>query len=71
MIKAFGNETDDWVGERIELYAGEAPYQDKMVPSVRVTPLMRAEGEEKKPKKPPPKPKGGSGGGDLNDDVPF
>jgi hypothetical protein len=66
MIKAFGSETDDWRGERVELYAGEAAYQGKMVPSVRVTPLMRAAGDEKKPKpKPPEAPD------DLADSIPF
>jgi hypothetical protein len=38
MIKAFGSETDDWIGERVELYEGEASYQGKTVPSVRLTP---------------------------------
>ena len=70
MIKAFGSETNDWLGECVELHEGEAPYQDKMVPSVRVTPLMRAAGEEKKP--PKPKPKGENGKrGDLDDEIPF
>ena len=70
MIKAFGSETDDWQGERIELYAGEALYDGKMVPSVRLTALMRAAGEEKK--EPAPKPKGENGKrGDLNDEIPF
>jgi hypothetical protein len=73
MIKAFGSETEGWRGEHVELYQGEVPYEGKMVPSVRVTPLMRAEGEEKK-KLPPskPKPKGGGGkGGDMDDEIPF
>jgi hypothetical protein len=69
LIKAWGSETDDWVGEHVELYAGETLYEGKMVPSVRVTPLMRATGEEKKP--PRPKPKSSPGGGDLNDEIPF
>jgi hypothetical protein len=66
LIKAFGSETDDWRGEPIELHAGETLYQDKMVPSVRVTPLMRANGEEKKP--PPPRPKGQTG---KRGEIPF
>jgi hypothetical protein len=67
MIKAFGSETDDWIGERVELYAGEAPYQKKMVPSVRLTPLMREAGEKK-----PPKPKAAPGkSGDMDDTIPF
>jgi hypothetical protein len=32
MIKAFGSETDDWVGESIELYEGEALYQNRWCP---------------------------------------
>ena len=74
MIKSFGSETDLWVGERVELYAGEALYQGKMVPSVRLTPLMREAGEENKKKTPKPKPKPkpkGESGGDLNDEIPF
>jgi hypothetical protein len=65
MIKAFGSETGDWEGESVELWAGEAPYQGKTVPSVRLTPLMRKAGE----KKPLSKPKHGSG--DMDDEIAF
>ena len=70
MIKAFGAETDLWLGERVELHEGEAPYQDKMVPSVRLTPLMRETGAKKRP--PPPKPKSKNfRGGDMDDEIVF
>jgi hypothetical protein len=40
-----------------------------MVPSVRLTPLMREAGEKKK--KPPPKPKAETGKrGDMDDEIP-
>jgi hypothetical protein len=70
LIKTFGSETDDWLGEKIELYEGEVPYEKKMVPSVRVTPLMREPGQEKK--LPPPRPKSTKGGKvGMDDDVPM
>jgi hypothetical protein len=69
MIKCLGSETSDWEGESIELYEGEAPYQGKTVPSVRVTVLMREAGEKKKP---PPRPKAeNSKRGDMDDEIPF
>jgi hypothetical protein len=70
MIKAFGSETDDWVGERVELYAGEALYQGKTVASVRVTALTREADEKKKPPKPKPKIEN-SKRGDMDDEIPF
>jgi len=70
LIKAFGSETDDWLGESVELYQGETLYQGEMVPSVRLTPLMREAGEEKKPPKPKPKSENGKRG-DMDDEIPF
>jgi hypothetical protein len=34
LMNAFGEESDDWVGEEIELYAGETRYQGALTPSV-------------------------------------
>jgi len=67
MIKALGSETDDWLGECVELYQGEALYQGEQVPSVRLTVLTRDPDEKKKPPPPQPKPKNS----DLDDSIPF
>ena len=62
LIKAFGKESDDWIGEQIELYAGELKYRGEVRPSVLARPLVQ--------RKPEPKaaPKGS---GDPNDEIPF
>jgi len=64
LIEELGDESDDYLGERVELYAGTTRFQgaDKDVVLLRVLP--RAEGEEKRP---PPKP----AKGDLDDDIPY
>lgn len=33
---AFGNETDDWVGQRVTLYPTEVDYQGKLVATIRI-----------------------------------
>jgi hypothetical protein len=64
LIEAWGDESDDYLGERVELYAGTVRFKGEEQPAVLLRALPRAPGEEKKP--PPPKPKG-----DLDDEVPF
>jgi hypothetical protein len=67
LIEEYGDESDDWIGEKVELYAGTVPFNGEDQPSVVVRPLPRAPGEKKPP---PPKPKNSSGG-DMDDEVPF
>jgi hypothetical protein len=43
----YGDETDDWKGKKIILYATEVQFQDRMVDAIRV--------RSKPPKKSPPK----------------
>jgi hypothetical protein len=64
--KAFGSESDDLLGEQIELFAGETTYNNEAKPSVLVRPIMREPGTERK-KVVPKKPKHG----DLDDETPF
>jgi hypothetical protein len=46
----YGDDTDDWVGRRISIYATEVQYGSKMVPAIRV---------RSKAPKPPVKPPAG------------
>ena len=39
LIKAFGDDSDLWAGQKIELHLGETEYQGKMVATVMVRPL--------------------------------
>lgn len=66
LITALGDESDDYLGEKIEVYAGTIRYQgeDQAAPLVRV--LEREPGEKKKQPPPPKPPKG-----DLDDDIPY
>jgi hypothetical protein len=62
LIKAFGKESDDWIGEQLELYAGELKYRGEVRPSVLARPLgQRKPGPKTEPK----------GSGDPNDEIPF
>src|SRR6266511_4582255 len=65
LIEAFGEESDDWIGETIELYKGQLKFKGEPKDSVLVRPIMRPAGVEKK-KVAPKKPKYG----DLDDDIP-
>jgi hypothetical protein len=69
LIEEWGDESDDWIGEKVEFYAGTTPFQGKDTDAVLARPLTRADGEEKKT---PPKPKGESGKrSDMDDEIPF
>jgi hypothetical protein len=37
--KAYGFDSDLWIGKEIELYAGEVEYQKKLQPSVLIRPI--------------------------------
>jgi hypothetical protein len=37
--KAYGVDSDLWIGKKVELYAGEVEYQKKMQPSVLIRPI--------------------------------
>lgn len=39
LMRAYGPDTEYWIGKEIELYAGEVEFQKKMQPSVKVRPL--------------------------------
>jgi hypothetical protein len=39
LVKAFGTDTDRWIGQVIEAYAGEIEYQGKDQPAVVVRPI--------------------------------
>jgi hypothetical protein len=66
LIKAWGDESDDWVGEKVELYTGTVKFKGEDQPSVLVRPLERKPGEKKAK---PPKPKGGPVS--MDDDIPY
>ena len=69
LMKDLGSESDDWIGETIELALGQVKFKDTMVDSVIATVVPRAAGAAPK-KLSPPKPKKQSGG-DIDDQVPF
>jgi hypothetical protein len=66
LIEAFGDDSDDWIGEKVELYAGTIRFKNEDQPAVLVRPLVRAAGEKKVK---PPKPKSGPSA-DIDDPVP-
>jgi hypothetical protein len=42
LIKAFGEDSRDWIGCEVEVYAGEISYQGEDMSSVRVRPITPA-----------------------------
>jgi hypothetical protein len=68
LIEAWGDESDDYLGEKLEMYLGTIRFKNEDQPAVLVRPLVRAAGEKKvKPLKPP---KSGSSS-DIDDVIPY
>ena len=60
--KAYGFDTEAWIGKRIELCAGEVEYQGRLQPSVLVKPIS------------PPTPRAPattSSSAEMNDELPY
>jgi hypothetical protein len=64
LSKAYGYESDNWIGKRIELIRGEVPYKGEPVPSLilKTTSPSLSEAERKLSVKPAP---------EIDDDIPF
>ena len=81
--EAYGEDTDNWFGQKISLYVVDTEYQGKPAKGIRV---RIPSGDSKtsiaaqRPLEPPPKgatakfgenPRGGEYAGELDDDIPF
>ena len=67
LVRAWGVDTDTWIGKEVELSVGET---DKMEEMIVVTPISPAIPREDR--SPPPKPsKRKNDRGDMEDDIPF
>jgi hypothetical protein len=71
LIKAWGSESDDWIGERVEAYAGETKYQGETKRSVLVRALARKTGAEVPPPPQPAAARANANRGDMDDEIPF
>jgi hypothetical protein len=69
LMKDLGSESDDWIGEVIELAIGQVKFKDGMVDSVIATVVPRDPGAGPR-KLSPPKPKKQSSG-DIDESIPF
>jgi hypothetical protein len=63
MIAAYGDDSDDWIGVEIELYAGETKFQGGMTDSVLIRPVT--------PPTPMAKRRPGSEPEPFKDEIPF
>jgi hypothetical protein len=61
LIGAFGPNDEDWIGQRIDLYAGTVRFDGKDTDSVLVRALNPLPAAERTPLKPQP----------VDDDIPF
>jgi hypothetical protein len=70
LARAWGIDTDAWIGKEIELSVGETDINGKMEEMIVVTPISPAIPREDRP--PPPKPsKRKNDRGDMDDEIPF
>jgi hypothetical protein len=59
LVRAFGNDDEAWLGQKVELYAGKAKYQDGETDSVLVRPFSPPAAAIRKPQ------------WDSDDEIPF
>jgi hypothetical protein len=70
LLRAYGKDDADWIGQEIELFAGEIEFQKEMKPAVVVRPISsptvapQANGDDSEPDGDKPK-------ADYDDVVPF
>ena len=50
----FGDESDDWIGARFQLFVTKVPFAGKMVDAIRVKPISRRSSEPPPDVAPPP-----------------
>lgn len=62
--RAYGRNSDDWIGKEVEMVLGELEFQGKMQPAVIVKPISPALKREDQTKLPPVSD-------DMNDGIPF
>ena len=65
LIRAFGNKDQDWIGQRIELYAGTLRYNGNDNPAVLVRALNPSPAAARTPPKPQPLRD------EMDDEIPF
>ena len=79
LARAYGMDTDNWIGKLVELYAGETSYEHQTQQSVLVRPISPPKSpeatEQVAPAPTPPAPTAqealNAGPAELNDEVPF
>jgi hypothetical protein len=66
LIKAYGQDSRDWTGKEVELYAGQVDFKDGKADAVLVKPISPPTSDGKLP---PPKPKAAKA--EFDDDIPY
>jgi hypothetical protein len=64
LIRAYGWDSDSWIGKEIELYVGEIEFQNKPIDAVLVKPISPALKQNERTKPP-------TTHDPMNDEVPF
>ena len=65
IVESYGDETDDWIGKKIQLYKSRTEFQGRMVDCVRV------QGPKSTAAAPPPADFGEAGDPGPDGDLPF
>jgi hypothetical protein len=67
LARAYGRDSDEWVGKTIELYIGKTEYRGEEQDSILVRPVSPATASEKQSEAAAPRKLSD----DLSDDIPF
>jgi hypothetical protein len=73
VAQIYGDETDDWIGQPIQLYPTKVPFKGKLVDAVRVRAAPPATPDPAPAPKPKPgiPPKPAQPDSDFDDEIPF
>lgn len=70
LVRAFGADSDDWLGHTIELYEGVGEFNGESKPMVRIRTVTEQSETDFGAKKPADKPPKEKKRGDLDDEIP-
>jgi hypothetical protein len=64
LLRAYGSDSDDWLGKEVEVHVGETDYKGEMIPTILLKPLSPSPESKKSIKKQPKKK-------DMDDEIPW
>jgi hypothetical protein len=71
LANAFGDDTDAWPGQSIEIWGETVMFKGKATPGIRLAAMATSASALPSPSSPRPTPAAASSSGDLDEEIPF